>query len=45
VTNGGPVEHGYPHLETVRAAVTALYKRLSYDTIHACGTSGCRTPA
>ncbi len=33
VANGGPVEHGYPHLETVRAAVTALYRRLSRDTI------------
>ncbi|MEW2392729.1 hypothetical protein AB0933_30640 [Streptomyces venezuelae] len=32
--DGGPVVHGYPHLETVRAAVTALYKRLSYDTVH-----------
>ncbi|MDQ1039310.1 hypothetical protein QFZ75_005726 [Streptomyces sp. V3I8] len=39
MTNGGPVEHGYPHLETVRAAVTALYKRLSYDTIHAFASS------
>lgn len=27
------VVHGYPHLETVRSAVTALYKRLSYDTV------------
>ncbi|MFI1680162.1 hypothetical protein [Streptomyces sp. NPDC020607] len=36
---GGPVVHGYPHLETVRAAVTALYKRLSYDTVHSFGTS------
>lgn len=34
VANGGPVEHGYPHLDTVRAAITALYRRLSYDTIH-----------
>ncbi len=34
MANGGPVEHGYPHLDTVRAAITALYKRLSYDTIH-----------
>ncbi|MFE1799411.1 hypothetical protein ACFW9L_25055 [Streptomyces sp. NPDC059517] len=34
MANGGPVKHGYPHLETVRAAVTALYKRLSYDTVH-----------
>lgn len=39
VANGGPVERGYPHLETVRAAITALYKRLSYDTIHAFETS------
>jgi hypothetical protein len=39
VANGGPVEHGYPHLETVRAAVTALYKRLSYDTIQQFATS------
>ncbi|MDQ0712692.1 hypothetical protein QFZ55_002144 [Streptomyces luteogriseus] len=35
----GPVEHGYPHLETVRAAVTALYKRLSYDTVRTFATS------
>ncbi|CQR64575.1 hypothetical protein [Streptomyces leeuwenhoekii] len=33
MANGGPVEHGYPHLETVRAAITALYKRLSYETV------------
>ncbi|MFF4544340.1 hypothetical protein [Streptomyces sp. NPDC001435] len=33
MANDGPVEHGYPHLETVRAAITALYQRLSYDTI------------
>ncbi|MGW7379221.1 hypothetical protein [Streptomyces sp. NPDC054794] len=33
MANGGPVEHGYPHLETVRAAITALYKRLSCDTV------------
>ncbi|AKN72856.1 hypothetical protein QR97_26635 [Streptomyces sp. PBH53] len=33
MANGGPVEHGFPHLETVRAAVTALYRRLSRDTI------------
>jgi hypothetical protein len=39
VANGGPVEHGYPHLETVRAALTALYRRLSYDTIHQFATS------
>lgn len=35
VANGGPVEHGFPHLETVREAMTALYRRLSYDTVQA----------
>ncbi|NGO75850.1 hypothetical protein G6045_09220 [Streptomyces sp. YC504] len=39
MANGGPVEHGYPHLETVRSAITALYKRLSYDTVHSFDTS------
>ncbi|MFP3990700.1 hypothetical protein U9R90_25185 [Streptomyces sp. E11-3] len=39
MANGGPVEHGYPHLDTVRSAITALYKRLSYDTIHTFATS------
>jgi hypothetical protein len=39
VANGGPVEHGFPHLDTVRASITALYKRLSYDTIHTFATS------
>ncbi len=39
MANGGPVEHGYPHLQTVRAAITALYRRLSYDTIQTFSTS------
>ncbi|GAA2282826.1 hypothetical protein GCM10010234_20680 [Streptomyces hawaiiensis] len=39
MANDGPVEHGYPHLETVRAAVTALYRRLSYDTVRTFATS------
>jgi hypothetical protein len=39
VANGGQVEHGYPHLETVRAAITALYRRLSYDTVRTFATS------
>jgi hypothetical protein len=39
VANGGPVEHGYPHLDTVRDAVTALYRRLSHDTVHRFATS------
>ncbi|UNO42649.1 hypothetical protein [Streptomyces sp. MST-110588] len=39
MTAGGPggpgseIVHGFPHLETVRSAVTALFKRLSYDTV------------
>ncbi|MFF4955824.1 hypothetical protein ACFY2Z_01770 [Streptomyces sp. NPDC001222] len=39
MANGGPVKHGYPHLDTVRAAITALYKRLSYDTVRSFATS------
>jgi hypothetical protein len=39
VANDGQVEHGYPHLETVRAAITALYRRLSYDTVRTFETS------
>jgi hypothetical protein len=39
MADGGPVEHGFPHLDTVRAALTALYRRLSYDTVHAFATS------
>ncbi|MDX2784596.1 hypothetical protein PV379_45925, partial [Streptomyces caniscabiei] len=39
MANGGPVEHGYPHLDLVRASITALYKRLSYDTIQTFATS------
>lgn len=35
VADDGPVVHGFPHLETVRASITALYRRLSYDTVHA----------
>ncbi|MFI6032566.1 hypothetical protein ACIBBD_00005 [Streptomyces sp. NPDC051315] len=37
--SGGAVEHGYPHLETVRGAITALYRRLSYDTVRLFDTS------
>ncbi|MET3987005.1 hypothetical protein [Streptomyces sp. PvR034] len=29
----GPVEHGFPHLATVRAALTALHRRLSTDGV------------
>ncbi|MFJ3200840.1 hypothetical protein [Streptomyces sp. NPDC086989] len=34
-----PVEHGFPHLDTVRAAITALFRRLSYEGIRAYGAS------
>ncbi|WP_392669731.1 hypothetical protein [Streptomyces sp. LN785] len=33
MTNGGPVAHGFPHLDTVRSAITALYRRLSHDGV------------
>ncbi|MFJ9086400.1 hypothetical protein ACIRL3_28665 [Streptomyces sp. NPDC102384] len=39
MADGGPVVHGYPHLETVRSAITAIYKRLSYDTVHTFSSS------
>ncbi|MFE7647053.1 hypothetical protein [Streptomyces phaeoluteigriseus] len=39
MANGGPVEHGYPHLDTVRDAVTALYRRLSHGSVHQFATS------
>ncbi|MET9831459.1 hypothetical protein ABZ078_19635 [Streptomyces sp. NPDC006385] len=39
MANGGPVQHGFPHLQTVRASITALYRRLSYDTIRTFATS------
>jgi hypothetical protein len=38
VANDGEVVHGYPHLDTARAALTALYKRLTPDGIQ--GYSG-----
>ncbi|QPP09402.1 hypothetical protein G4Z16_26655 [Streptomyces bathyalis] len=34
-----PVERGFPHLSTVRASITALYKRLSWDTVRIFDTS------
>ncbi|MET8182409.1 hypothetical protein [Streptomyces sp. NPDC005336] len=36
---GSDIEHGYPHLDTVRAAITALYRRLSRDTVDTFGLS------
>ena len=38
-TGGKDIEHGFPHIETVRAAVTALYRRLSHDTVSTYATS------
>ncbi|MFD5753123.1 hypothetical protein [Streptomyces sp. NPDC127033] len=37
--DGGEVVHGYPHLDTARAAITALYHRLSADGVRAYATS------
>lgn len=34
-----PVEHGFPHLETVRAAIGALFRALTADGIRAYATS------
>jgi hypothetical protein len=33
VPDGSPVVHGFPHLDIVRSAITALYRRLSYDGV------------
>ncbi|MEU0686592.1 hypothetical protein [Streptomyces uncialis] len=35
MANGGTVEHGFPHLATVRSAITALHRRLSSDGVRA----------
>ncbi len=32
---GSEVEHGFPHLDTVRRALTALYRRIGEDGVHA----------
>ncbi|MEV5677753.1 hypothetical protein [Streptomyces sp. NPDC052179] len=39
VRDGSPVVHGFPHLDAVRSAITALYRRISYDGVHAYGPS------
>ncbi|MCJ1680185.1 hypothetical protein MTF65_23160 [Streptomyces sp. APSN-46.1] len=36
---GGPIEHGFPHLDTVHRAITALFRRLSCDGIRSYDTS------
>nr|WP_307129007.1 hypothetical protein [Streptomyces sp. B1I3] len=36
---GGPVVHGFPHLDTVRSAITALYRRISPDGVGRYATS------
>ncbi|MFF3321768.1 hypothetical protein [Streptomyces sp. NPDC002889] len=33
MANGSEVVHGFPHLDTVRAAITALYRRLSPEGV------------
>jgi hypothetical protein len=37
--NGGEVVHGYPHIDTAREAITALYKRLGPDGVSAFASS------
>ncbi|MEU9984173.1 hypothetical protein [Streptomyces sp. NPDC050856] len=39
VANDSGVVHGYPHLDTVRTAITALYRRISRDGLYAYGVS------
>ncbi|MEV3875151.1 hypothetical protein [Streptomyces sp. NPDC049906] len=39
MANGSTVEHGYPHLGTVRAAITALHRHLPPGALHAFATS------
>ncbi|WP_406860327.1 hypothetical protein ABZO31_07650 [Streptomyces sp. HUAS MG47] len=39
MANGNEVVHGFPHLDTVHGAITALYKRLSADGVRTYGTS------
>lgn len=36
---GGEVVHGFPHLDTVREAITALYRRISYEGLLEYATS------
>ncbi|WP_046775327.1 zinc ribbon domain-containing protein [Streptomyces yangpuensis] len=36
---GGAIEHGFPHLATVRASITALFRRMSADGVRAYATS------
>lgn len=36
--HSSPVQHGFPHLETVREAITALFRRLSDDGVRAYDT-------
>ncbi|WP_043263891.1 hypothetical protein [Streptomyces sp. CT34] len=38
-SGGSDIQHGFPHLDTVRAALTALFRRLSRDTVGAFDTS------
>lgn len=36
---GIEIQHGFPHLDTVHTAITALYRRLSCDTVRTFGLS------
>ncbi|WP_371615369.1 hypothetical protein [Streptomyces sp. NBC_00454] len=37
--HSSPVEHGFPHLDTVRLAITALFRRLSGDGVRSYDTA------
>ncbi|MGW6688921.1 hypothetical protein [Streptomyces sp. NPDC054961] len=37
--HSSPIQHGFPHLETVRQSVTALFRRLSADGVRSYDTS------
>ncbi|MEV3991783.1 hypothetical protein AB0J57_23010 [Streptomyces sp. NPDC049837] len=39
MANGSEVVHGYPHIGTVRAAITALYRRLTQEGLYAYAVS------
>ncbi|MFG2719510.1 hypothetical protein ACGFW5_14615 [Streptomyces sp. NPDC048416] len=39
MSTSSPVAHGYPHLATVRSAITALHRRLSLDGLQRYATS------
>jgi hypothetical protein len=39
VGSSSEIVHGFPHIETVRSSITALYRRLSWDTVRSFAAS------